>query len=97
MKIDGIGGPRKPGQAPTPEPAPRARGGRPQERAQGDRVELSKQTRRIAQLVGRAMELPEVRRGEIEALRRAIAEGRYLIDADRLAHAILEFEDGLLP
>jgi anti-sigma28 factor (negative regulator of flagellin synthesis) len=43
-------------------------------------------------LVDRAMALPEIRLGKVDALRRRLAAGTYVVDASQVARAIVEFE-----
>ena len=43
-------------------------------------------------LVDRAISLPEVRLGQVDALKRRLAAGRYIVDAIQVARAIVEFE-----
>ncbi len=38
--------------------------------------------------------LPEIRQDKVDTLRRALVTGTYEVDPQRLARAILEFEDG---
>jgi anti-sigma28 factor (negative regulator of flagellin synthesis) len=43
-------------------------------------------------LADRAMTLPEIRLGKVDALRRRLAAGTYVVDASQVARAIVEFE-----
>ena len=45
-------------------------------------------------LADRAMTLPEIRLGKVDALRRRLASGTYVVDASQVARAIVEFELG---
>jgi len=95
MKIDGIGGQGRPepsGKIDRREES--ARSDRPETTA-GDRVEVSASARRMSRLVGAANRLPEVRTGQVEALRDVLRGGTYEVEPRALARSILEFEDGL--
>ncbi|HEU4402766.1 MAG TPA: flagellar biosynthesis anti-sigma factor FlgM [Candidatus Polarisedimenticolia bacterium] len=93
MKIDGVngrGGPRVPGRRSGPQEASRG-AGRPQG---GDRVDLSAEARQAARLADVAGGLPEVRQELVRTLREALAGGTYSVDAQAVARAIVEFENG---
>ena len=67
------------------------------ERRTGVNVSESEEFRRIEgrpnrNLVDRAISLPEVRLGKVDALRLRLAAGRYVADATEVARAIVEFE-----
>lgn len=90
MNIDPTGpAPLRPVHATPPRPrsgeqppAPAARGG------QHDRIDLSAQARQLA-----AMESPDERAARVEALRAAVQDGTYQVDADELASRIAERGD----
>jgi flagellar biosynthesis anti-sigma factor FlgM len=50
----------------------------------------------VAALAETASRFPEVRQDKVDTLRRALVAGTYEVNPQRLARAILEFEDGLL-
>lgn len=95
MKINGADGPG--GTRRTEQPA----GARPVRKPEssgaggGDRIELSATAREIAALAETASRLPEIRQDKVDTLRRALDAGTYEVNPQRLARAILEFEDGL--
>lgn len=55
-----------------------------------DQVNLSAQARELSELKKIIEQMPEVRTEKVEALKKAIAEGRYKIDALAIANKILE-------
>ena len=61
----------------------------------GDRLDISDEVRLVADLARRAQALPEVREDRVDVLRLALVEGGYDPEAQGVARAILEFEDGL--
>ncbi|MFP4080380.1 MAG: flagellar biosynthesis anti-sigma factor FlgM [Ectothiorhodospira sp.] len=78
----------------TPEAA---RGGRgPQGGATatgpGDQVTLTETARRLSDLEQNAAAQPEVDSQRVEALRQAIAEGRYEVDAQSVAEKLINTE-----
>ncbi|MDO9444681.1 MAG: flagellar biosynthesis anti-sigma factor FlgM [Dehalococcoidia bacterium] len=90
MNIDPTGpAPLRPVQATSPRPrageqppAATTRGG------QHDRIDLSAQARQLA-----AIESPDERAARVEALRAAVQDGTYQVDADELANRIAERGD----
>ncbi|PKN82173.1 MAG: flagellar biosynthesis anti-sigma factor FlgM [Chloroflexi bacterium HGW-Chloroflexi-9] len=90
MNIDPTGpAPLRPVQATPSRPwtgeqpaAPVTRGG------QHDRIDLSTQARQLA-----AIESPDERAARVEALRAAVQDGTYQVDADELASRIAEQGD----
>jgi negative regulator of flagellin synthesis FlgM len=95
-RIDGPGGferPERVGESRSrPGGSDGARG-----RTAADRIELSADARQVAALERLAAELPDVRAERLDALRRALADGTYRVDARQVARALLELEDALRP
>lgn len=90
------------GQRPDTEPADvRSRGatedaGREESATGSDRVRLSPEARRLQALQESAQSTSEVDTAKVEQVRREIAEGRYHVDARKLASSILSLERELL-
>ena len=62
---------------------------------EGDRVELSREARRIAELRKAVAELPDVRESRVAELREALRRGTYQVDSRELARAILKDTDAI--
>ena len=60
-----------------------------------DRAELSSAARTRRALFEAAIKLPETRQELVDNLRQAIRKGDFVVDPERLARAIVEFEDDL--
>ncbi|MDO6705219.1 flagellar biosynthesis anti-sigma factor FlgM [Photobacterium sp. 1_MG-2023] len=60
-----------------------------------DAVSLSSQARAVGQIHQQLATEPSFDRTKVEAIKNAINNGSYQIDADRLANNILRFEDEL--
>lgn len=73
------------------EPAGPGTAGTGRRAVPGDRVELASPTL-VAGLERRIAETPAVDRERVEALRTAIAEGRYEVRPDRIAERLLAME-----
>lgn len=58
-----------------------------------DNVSFSAQAQLLTKLEGRISQAPDVDRGKVEAVKQALADGRYKIDAQKIAAAILAQED----
>lgn len=96
-KIDGVSGQRPP----TPNPGQNAR----TERADADRAAQTAQTADQLSLTSSAQLLkelndvvaasPEVDASRVEAIRQAITDGSYEVDAGRIADKLLQLEDQL--
>ena len=96
-KIDGVSGQRPP--AANPSQSARA------ERGEADRSSAPASTSEQLSLTSSAQLLkelseavaasPEVDKGRIEAIRQAIADGSYDVDAQRIADKLLRLEDQL--
>ena len=69
----------------TPRPKDAGDGPRP---ARGERVQVSSQARALSEV--RGPEVPDV--DKIARLREAIANGSFVVDADRIAAAMIEEE-----
>jgi flagellar biosynthesis anti-sigma factor FlgM len=54
-----------------------------------DTTSLSVGTLSISSLTSQAMTSPEIRQDKVEALRQSIQNGDYKVEADKVAHAIL--------
>lgn len=57
-----------------------------------DKVELSSQARTFKALEQEAKRMPEVDQEKVEQIKKAINDGEYSINPERLADAILRFE-----
>jgi len=66
-----------------------------QPRPRHDRVELSEGAQALRSAAGAAAELPAVDSARVNAIRQAIAEGRYHVDPVRLAQKFQELEHDL--
>lgn len=59
-------------------------------------IAVSDTARALAQLEERISSLPVVNENRVEAVRRALDEGRYHVDAQRVADKMMRFEGDLL-
>lgn len=57
-----------------------------------DNVSLSAKAQSLARLESRVAQAPEVDRKKVDAIKQAIAEGRYTVNPDKIAKAMLEAE-----
>ena len=55
-----------------------------------DKASLSTDALSISALEAQAMATPPIRQDRVEALRQSIQNGDYRVEADKIAHAILE-------
>ena len=55
-----------------------------------DKASLSTDALSVSSLEAQAMNTPAVRQDKVEALRQSIQNGDYRVEADKIAHAILE-------
>ncbi len=55
-----------------------------------DKASLSTDALSVSALEAQAMNTPPVRQDKVEALRQSIQNGDYRVEADKIAHAILE-------
>jgi flagellar biosynthesis anti-sigma factor FlgM len=55
-----------------------------------DKASLSTDTLSVSALEAQAMNTPPIRQDKVEALRQSIQNGDYRVEADKIAHAILE-------
>ena len=55
-----------------------------------DRVQLSEKAKKVEHLHRAVDAVPEVRQEKVQALKRAIQEGTYQVDAERIAQKMLE-------
>lgn len=94
----------KPGQGDTQRPAPsgaqqnKAAGTEAEQARQGgarDRVELSAQGQSMSRLEERVGQLPDVDSERVANIKQAILEGRFEVDAERVAERLLN-QDELL-
>lgn len=60
--------------------------------AASDNVSLSAKAQSLARLESRVAQAPEVDRKKVDAIKQAIAEGRYTINPEKIAKAMLEAE-----
>lgn len=68
-------------------------GARSQDGKTGDQVTLSAEARTLRRLESRVAEADGFDGDRVERIRAAIAEGRYHVDADRLADKFIELEN----
>ena len=54
-----------------------------------DQTSLSLDTIGISALAAKAMQMPEIRQDKVEALRQAVRQGQYQVDANKVADAML--------
>jgi flagellar biosynthesis anti-sigma factor FlgM len=54
-----------------------------------DKTSLSADTQSISSLQAQVMATPAIRQDKVEALRQSIQQGDYKLEADQIAHAIL--------
>ena len=59
-------------------------------------IDVSDTARMLAALEGKVASVPVVSEARVEAVRRALDEGRYHVDAQRVADKMLRFEGDLL-
>jgi flagellar biosynthesis anti-sigma factor FlgM len=89
VNIDPTGpAPLRPVQAPQPRPRTGEQAPASARGEQHDRIDLSAQARQLA-----AIESPDERAARVEALRAAVQDGTYQVDADELAGRIAERGD----
>jgi flagellar biosynthesis anti-sigma factor FlgM len=55
-----------------------------------DKASLSSDSLDVSSLEAQALASPEVRQEKVEALRQSVQSGDYKVEADKVAHAILE-------
>ncbi len=55
----------------------------------GDRTTLSSDSTTVKSLVTRALNMPDVRREKVQALREAVSSGGYQVDPQKLASAMM--------
>ncbi|MFO8003315.1 flagellar biosynthesis anti-sigma factor FlgM [Thioalkalivibrio sp.] len=74
-------------------PAPGSDGGASRrDTAGGDQVTLTDTARRLSDLTQTVSDQPAVDRGRVDEIRRAIQEGRYEVNAERVADRLLQTE-----
>ncbi|MGE0623953.1 MAG: flagellar biosynthesis anti-sigma factor FlgM [Pseudomonadales bacterium] len=96
-KIDGVSGQRPPAASPS-QTARTERGEADRASASGsasDQLSLTSSAQLLKELSEAVAASPEVDQGRIEAIRQAIADGSYDIDAQRIADKLLKLEDQL--
>ncbi len=62
---------------------------RPVSSGEGDAVELSERAQLLLHLSSRIESVPEARSGRVDAIRQAVAEGRYFVAAESVAERML--------
>lgn len=60
--------------------------------AASDNVSLSAKAQSLARLESRVAQAPEIDRKKVEAIKQSIAEGRYTINPEKIAKAMLDAE-----
>jgi negative regulator of flagellin synthesis FlgM len=97
-KISGIDG--RPvqvgGGAPVSKVRESTAEGRKTETTSTSNIDVSDTARTLAALENRIANTPVVNESRVEAVRRAVDEGRYQVDAQRVADKMLRFEGDLL-
>ena len=97
-KINGLDG--RPVQVGGGAPVSRVRnttdGRKTESQASPSNVDVSDTARTLAALEDHISGLPVVNESRVEAVRRALDEGRYHVDAQRVADKMLRFEGDLL-
>jgi negative regulator of flagellin synthesis FlgM len=97
-KISGIDG--RPVQVGGGAPVSRVRnstdGGKAETTAAPSNIDVSDNARTLAALEDKISGLPVVSDARVEAVRRALDEGRYHVDAQRVADKMMRFEGDLL-
>jgi negative regulator of flagellin synthesis FlgM len=73
-----------------------AEGKKPETAGQVSNIDVSDTARTLAALESRIGTLPVVNEGRVDAVRRAMDEGRYHVDPQRVADKMLRFEVDLL-
>ena len=96
-KIDGVSGQRPP--APSPSQSARTERGE-SERAgssagAADQLSLTSSAQLLKELSEAVAASPDVDPSRVEAIRQAIADGTYQVDAQRIADKLLNLEDQL--
>ncbi|WP_111643298.1 flagellar biosynthesis anti-sigma factor FlgM [Marinimicrobium alkaliphilum] len=86
------GGQRSQATGNSGTPAPAAKSDAP---ASGDRVVLSQEAQSLQRLQGRINDLPDVDSERVASLKQAIADGRFEVNAERIAENMLR-QDELL-
>jgi len=97
-KISGIDG--RPVQVGGGAPVSRTRnttdGGKTETTAPSSNIDVSDTARTLAALEDKISGMPVVSDSRVDAVRRALDEGRYHVDAQRVADKMLRFEGDLL-
>ena len=97
-KISGIDG--RPVQVGGGAPVSRVRtttdGGKADTTSTSSNIDVSDTARTLAALEDKISGLPVVSDARVEAVRRALDEGRYHVDAQRIADKMMRFEGDLL-
>jgi negative regulator of flagellin synthesis FlgM len=97
-KISGIDG--RPVQVGGGAPVSRARnstdGGKAETTSSSSNIDVSDTARTLAALEDKISALPVVSDSRVETVRRALDEGRYHVDAQRVADKMMRFEGDLL-
>lgn len=88
MKIEGTGKPT--GPLPTAEAKPRAEAGAQRAGGGGDKVELSALSSSLQKAEAALNETPVVDTKRVEEIKLAISEGRFKIDANRIADGLID-------
>jgi negative regulator of flagellin synthesis FlgM len=63
--------------------------------AAGDKVSFTETSVRLRALEGTLANMPVVDEARVEAIKQAIADGSYQIDANRIADKLIQFERGM--
>ena len=74
------------------QPAPAEQAGK---QAHGENVNLSKQAKELRQMGEKLDSYPEVDDSRVEAIRAALADGSYKVDAEKVAQKMLEMDESI--
>lgn len=88
MKIESAG--KLPGAVQTQDPRPRVETSTPRAGASGDKVELSALSSSLQKAEAAISETPVVDRKRVDEIKLAISEGRFKIDANKIADGLID-------
>lgn len=77
------------------QPAPAEQAGKQAQAARGENVNLSKQAKELRQMGEKLESYPEVDDSRVEAIRNALADGSYKVDAEKVAQKMLEMDKSI--
>ena len=83
---------QNPNQTPVKQQAQQSSSSTPTSQVRQDSVSLTPQAKQLAELQKKANDAPQVNQKKVEQLKKAIANGEYKIDPEKLAASIAKFE-----